>query len=149
MTPRSCPPETELLAASRSGALAETLARHLETCPDCAALVAVDEALRSTAQALAGQADLPSPHTVLLRGRLAARRAEAERSLRPLEWWTRLVGVAAGVALLAGLRQVVLTLGEPTAASLGSPTPVQVAFGLGLLAVAALPLLSTWRRSAV
>ncbi len=149
MAPHDCPTENELLAASRSGTLPEAYARHLEACPDCAALVAVDQAFKDTARALARQAELPSPHIVLLRARLAARRTEAERGLRPLEWWPRVAGVAAAVILAAVLRQVIVDLAQPGANALGSPSPIQMAFGLGLLAVAALPLLTTWRRSAV
>ena len=97
----ACAREQETLAAARSGRWEADLREHARLCPDCAAALAVDEALQSHASALRAEAVPGSAETLLWRASLRARIERAERAARPVAWFDRIaIAVAAALALL-------------------------------------------------
>lgn len=146
MTANPCPRASAILAARRSAAglgWTDDDRAHLAGCATCRDAVAVERAFAAVALPASAQAaarHLPPANVVLLRARLAARRAALERSVVPLALWqtvTGAVAVAGGVLALATLPE--LGLGAAT------PTAVQLVAGLGLVGLATLPFLGRLR----
>ena len=98
-----CVREQETLAGARSGRWEADLREHARVCPDCAAAVAVDEALQSHASALRAEAVPGSVETLLWRANLRARIEQAERAARPVAWFDRIAIAVAAALLLLGL----------------------------------------------
>ena len=107
---RSCPHETAVLGAQRTGEWSAALRGHAESCPGCAdALLAASYfgALATDVEALArDQADLPDPSRLLWRARLRQRADAAAGAASRATWPIRLLNrltAAVGVVAAAGL----------------------------------------------
>ncbi len=96
-----CAREQETLVAARNGRWEPELGEHARLCPDCAAAIAVDEALQGHAARLRAEAVPGSAEALLWRANLRARVEQAERAARPVAWFDRIaIAVAAALALL-------------------------------------------------
>lgn len=147
MTTKSCPRAGALAAAAERGSLDAEQRAHVRVCDACATELAI-VASGALARGLVAAADLPSARQTLLRGRLEARRREAERRLRPLVVWQSIVLVAASVTALWLLPPMIGALVAPPAAAIpASPARLVVVFGFALLL--ALPFLARGRRRSV
>src|SRR5262245_8635698 len=101
----TCPDVRAALPLALTGDLpsdaAATLAKHLDTCPDCRSAA---EALRAVRAAL-DAAPPPEPVAVDLPRLFRVAAAQQERRLRRWRWAAGAVGaVAAALALIVGLR---------------------------------------------
>jgi hypothetical protein len=143
MNANPCEREAAILAAARAGTLGAAEREHLRGCESCEAALAIEAAFATLAASPdlgRAAARLPSAHQVLLRARLEARRAEAERSLRPLLLWQRFAAGVAAAAVAVGL-----ALGAPVLAGIAqapridSASPARLLFAVGVLAIVALP----------
>ncbi len=143
MSRTSCPYETAVSAAARSGEWTEELLAHRDGCLVCAELTLVVAALTTDAEALTSDPrPLPEPEVVWLLARLDARRRKLERATRPIVWMQRLALVVAGAVGLTfapalwGLLRGMVAGADPLAGSLpraaGSPLLVLVASALAL-----------------
>jgi len=65
-------------------AMEESLRRHIEVCTSCAEVVSLHELFQNDSQQLCAAAPLPNAGLVWWRASLAARRAAADRALRPI-----------------------------------------------------------------
>jgi hypothetical protein len=106
MNSTPCEREEELAEAIRmerwpEGASAE-LRQHVRECAACAELALVAGTLRREAEAAQGEAVLPEAGFVWWKARLAARRAAAERAVRPVLIAQR-AGLVAGALAACGL----------------------------------------------
>jgi anti-sigma factor RsiW len=145
MRAQTCGREERILLAARGGRLDGAEHEHLGACPECAAAVAADAAMRAAAGKWSTAAGLPGAAQLLLRARLEARRRAAERSLRPILIWQRVTGAAAVIAAAAGLAlwgPIFPALAANPAA--GAVHASHVVVGCGLAALAT--LLFTRRR---
>lgn len=102
-----CQNQDRILEALGKGlppeAMDEPLRRHAESCPSCAEVISVYELFQTDSRELCSAAPLPQAGRVWWRATLAARRAAAERALRPILIAERIalaVGAGAIVALL-------------------------------------------------
>ena len=133
MTPRACQREAEVAAAIRDRAWRvedEDVRRHAEECPECAEVVAVCEALRSTL----APADivLPSAGQVWYRATLRARADAVQSASRPLVWAYGVAGAAvAGIALAVAGRWWPALMTEVRRLEWTSPAPVGTPTDLG------------------
>lgn len=88
MKQTGCENEDRILEALSKGcapeALEEPLRQHVARCPSCAELVSVYELFQQDSQQLCAAAPVPEAGRVWWRATLAARRAAAERALRPI-----------------------------------------------------------------
>lgn len=146
MTETRCPLSEALAAAAARRPLSPEERRHACLCGDCAAELAI-AASGAVARTLLASARLPSARQTLLRGRLEARRREAERRLRPLQIWQGIVlaAGAAGALWLAPALGGALVHG---AAALPEASPAGLLLALGLAALALLPAAARGRRGA-
>jgi hypothetical protein len=139
-TMRECPREREALAAVLAGRLDPDLKRHVSGCAECREVVAVSTWLQGVARET-DLGSLPGADRVWWRAqverRLEARRALAERAVRPIRWFER--GAAAVIAITAA--GLLWTHGVPTAdaalARLSDPATLG-ALTAALMAVAGL-----------
>ena len=102
-----CENEARILEALGQGvapeAMDEPLRRHIAGCASCAEVISVYELFQVDSEQLCAAAPLPNAGRVWWRATLAARRAAAERALRPIQIAERFalaVGAGALVALL-------------------------------------------------
>ena len=107
MKESGCENEGRILEALGHGLMPETLEgplrRHVEACDSCTELVRVYELFQSDIAQVCAVAPVPEAGRVWWRAMLAARRAEAERALRPIviaEKAALAVGAGALIALL-------------------------------------------------
>jgi len=107
MKHKGCENEVRILEALALGvapeAMEEPLRRHIAGCASCAEAVSVYELFQQDCEQLSAAAPLPNAGRVWWRATLAARRAAAERALRPIhvaERFALAVGAGALVALL-------------------------------------------------
>lgn len=105
MKPTGCEYEVRILEALAQGqdcaSFEEPLRRHAAGCTACAELIAVHEMFQKDAVELRGAARVPEAGRVWWRARLAARRAAAERALRPIMIAERAALAVGGGVLLA------------------------------------------------
>jgi len=142
MTTETCEREPALLAALRRGRLADDDAAHLAACARCALAVDAERWMAGAVAAFAAPA-VPSAGSLLLRAQLRARRDAAERSLRPLRAWRRIVAVGGGAfALFALTRSGGFFAGLWSAA----PSSAEAILAAGTLALASLPVWLRLRR---
>lgn len=99
MSYTSCPQESAVARAVRSGKESETLEAHLR---DCAVCRSVQEAARwmqalASAPAREAQEELADPRILWLRAQFSERQAAAERTHTILQW-VEIAGVAAACA---------------------------------------------------
>jgi hypothetical protein len=80
---------------------------------------------------------VPSAGSLLLRAQLRARREAAERSLRPLAIWRRVAGAAGAALALLGLLRGGDFFGALWTAA---PSPAELLFAAGVLALGGLPV---------
>ena len=112
MKPKSCEIEIRILEALGKGvepeALEEPLRRHIEGCASCAEMVSVYELFQTESKELCAAAPIPGAGRVWWRASLAARRATAERALRPI-----LIAERAALAVGCGVLLALLILVAP------------------------------------
>ncbi len=150
MNHESCTRGGGIAAAAERRALDAEERDHLRTCDACATNLAI-AASRRLARDLAAAAQLPTARQTLLRARLAARRCEAERRLRPLVIWQSIV-LAVSLSVSAWLAPSLLRALVATPPAQSSASPAQLVFvaGVALLALlAALSVVAIGRRRTV
>jgi predicted anti-sigma-YlaC factor YlaD len=84
MQNETCPNETAVLEAERSGRWEASLAAHFESCPHCREAVRVAGWMVSMAAATAKHRPLPDPDLLWIKSQLFARQEAADRALQPL-----------------------------------------------------------------
>ena len=101
MKHKGCEDEARVLEALAQGLALETmdepLRRHISGCASCAEVIAVYEVFQQDSEQLCMAAPVPNAGSVWWRAALAARRAAAERALRPI-----LIAERAAMAIGAG-----------------------------------------------
>jgi hypothetical protein len=101
MNHQGCENEVRILEALGQGvapeAMEEPLRSHVANCATCAEVVSVYELFQADSHQLCAAAPLPNAGRVWWRASLAARRAAAERALRPI-----LIAEKAALAVGAG-----------------------------------------------
>ncbi len=112
MKPSGCENEVLILEALGQGlapeAMEEPLRRHLAGCASCAELISVYELFQRDSEHLCAAASLPEAGRVWWRASLAARRAAAERALRPI-----LIAEKAALAVGGGVLIALLVFAAP------------------------------------
>lgn len=105
MKHKVCENEARILEALGQGVAPETmeepLRRHIAGCASCAEVVSVYELFQADSEQLCAAAPLPNAGRVWWRATLAARRAAADRALRPILMVERAALAIGGGALLA------------------------------------------------
>jgi hypothetical protein len=88
MKETGCENEVRILEALGRGrapeAFEEPLRRHVASCPSCSELISVYEVFQRDSEQVCAAAMVPEAGRVWWRAMMAARRAEAERALRPI-----------------------------------------------------------------
>jgi hypothetical protein len=106
MKPKNCENEIRILEALGQGlapeAFEEPLRRHIEGCASCAEIVSVYKLFQTESEQLCAAAPIPEAGRVWWRATRAARRAAAERALRPILIAER-VALAIGGGVLVAL----------------------------------------------
>jgi hypothetical protein len=112
MKHKGCENEARILEALGQGvapaAMEEPLRRHIAGCASCAEAVSVYELFQNDSEQLCASALLPNAGRVWWRATLAARRAAAERALRPI-----LIAERAALAVGGGVLLALLILAAP------------------------------------
>ena len=112
MKPSSCENEARVLQALESGLKAEAmdapLRLHVAGCPSCAELISVYELFQHDSAELCATARVPEAGRVWWRATMAARRATAERALRPI-----LIAEKTALAVSAGALIALLIFAAP------------------------------------
>jgi len=112
MKQKSCENEIQILDALGEGlgreALEEPLRRHIESCASCSETVSVYELFQTENAQLCAVAPIPEAGRVWWRATRAARRAAAERALRPI-----LVAERVALAIGGGVLIALLILAAP------------------------------------
>ncbi|HET7212960.1 MAG TPA: hypothetical protein VFL79_05195 [Terriglobia bacterium] len=112
MNHKDCENEARILEALARGLAPETmdepLRRHIAGCASCAEVIAVYELFQQDNDQLCASAWVPNAGLVWWRATLAARRAAAERALRPI-----LIAEKASLAIGAGALLAVLFFAAP------------------------------------
>jgi hypothetical protein len=105
MKPKSCENEIRILEALGEGtepeAFEEPLRRHIEGCSSCAEMISVYRLFQTESKQLCAAAPIPEAGRVWWRASLAARRAAADRALRPILIAERVALAVGSGALLA------------------------------------------------
>ena len=105
MKHKGCENEIRILEALGQGLAPEAmegpLRRHAASCPSCAEVISVCELFQTDSKQLCATARLPEAGRVWWRASLAARRAAAERALRPILIAERIALAAGAGALIA------------------------------------------------
>ena len=116
----SCPQETNVSNAARTGSWDDPTRAHLQQCAYCREVAGITEWMGHIARMDSMEAVLPDPQQVLLSARVAAIHDARERALRPLaiaELAVRIVVIcvlAIGIfALWFGLRSLTSSLPSP------------------------------------
>ncbi|MCL5004992.1 MAG: hypothetical protein M1404_00535 [Acidobacteria bacterium] len=122
MKQTGCGNEERVLEALGKGgapeAFEEPLRQHVATCASCAELVAVYEMFQKDSEQLRAAAPVPEAGRVWWRAVLAARRAAAERALRPI-----MIAEKAALAVGGGVLIALLVFAAPwLAAQLARPS---------------------------
>jgi hypothetical protein len=112
MKHKGCENEVRILEALGQGvateAMEEPLRRHIADCASCAEVVSVYELFQHDSEQLCAAAPLPNAGRVWWRATLAARRAAAERALRPI-----LIAEKAALAIGGGVLLALLFFAAP------------------------------------
>jgi hypothetical protein len=100
MSHTSCPQESDVARAVRSGEWSEPLRAHLRDCAICRGVQESARWMQALGQTTAREAQegLPDPQILWLRAQLSERQAAAERAHRALQW----VEIACMAAACAG-----------------------------------------------
>jgi hypothetical protein len=101
MKPAHCDYEQEVEQAVSSDAWSESLRSHAAHCALCSEVALVAGFLRSEAALACAEAVLPDPNRIWWKAQLAAKRAAAERVVRPIALMEQLAWACA--ALLCGV----------------------------------------------
>ena len=105
MKPSGCENEVLILEALGQGlapeAMEEPLRRHVAGCTSCAGLISVYELFQRDSEHLCAAAPVPEAGRVWWRASLAARRAAAERALRPILIAEKIALAVGGGVLIA------------------------------------------------
>jgi hypothetical protein len=109
---KGCENEVRILEVLDQGvapeAMEEPLRQHLAGCALCAEVVSVYELFQNDSEQLSAAAPLPNAGRVWWRATLAARRAAAERALRPI-----LIAEKAALAIGGGVLLALLFFAAP------------------------------------
>lgn len=112
MKHKSCENEAPILEALGQGvateAMEEPLRRHILGCASCAEVVSVYKLFQNDREQLSAAVPLPNAGRIWWRAALAARRAAAERALRPI-----LIVEKAALATGGGVLLALLVLAAP------------------------------------
>jgi hypothetical protein len=112
MKHKGCENEARILEVLGQGAAPETmeesLRRHIAGCSSCAEVVSVYELFQNDSEQLCAAVPVPNAGRVWWRATLAARRAAAERALRPI-----LIAERAALAVGGGVLIALLALAAP------------------------------------
>lgn len=101
MKEHQCPYEQEVARATQSGEWSEELRSHATGCEVCADVASVAAFLGDEAQAALGGAALPDAEYIWWKAKLRARRAAAERAVRPIAILEKVTLVCACALLIA------------------------------------------------
>jgi hypothetical protein len=105
MKHKDCENEVRILEALGQGvapeAFEESLRRHIEGCASCSEMVSVYELFQTESKQLCAAAPIPEAGRVWWRATRAARRAAAERALRPILIAERVALAIGGGVLIA------------------------------------------------
>jgi hypothetical protein len=105
MKKQGCENEVRILEALGQGlapeAMDESLRKHAASCASCAEVISVHELFQADSQQLCAATPLPDAGRVWWRATLAARRAAADRALRPILIAEKAALAIGGGALLA------------------------------------------------
>ncbi len=112
MKHKGCENEPRILEALGQGvapgSMEEPLRRHIAGCSSCTEVVSVYELFQNDSEQLSAAAPLPNAGRVWWRATLAARRAAAERALRPI-----LIVEKAALAIGGGVLLALLFFAAP------------------------------------
>ena len=101
MNPISCPQETRVARAARTGCWDDFVRAHVLQCAFCREVAAIAGWLGSLAEG--GQSALPNAEQVWLQARLLAVESKKERALRPLIVAELVARAASALALAGGI----------------------------------------------
>lgn len=109
---KGCENEPRILEALGQGvapgAMEGSLRRHIAACASCAEVISIYELFQNDSEQLCAAAPVPNAGRVWWRAMLAARRAAAERALRPI-----LIAERAALAVGGGVLIALLVLAAP------------------------------------
>jgi hypothetical protein len=112
MKNKGCENEVRILEALGQGvapeAFEESLRQHVANCASCAETVSIYELFQADSEQLCAAVPLPNAGRVWWRATLAARRAAADRALRPI-----LIAERAALAIGGGALIALLVLAAP------------------------------------
>ena len=103
MKPISCPNESRISNAARTGCWDDLLKAHVKECLHCRETASIVESLRKIAAKNDQSGFLPDPEQVFLNAKIAAMQARRETALHPLMIAELAVKVAVALALAIGI----------------------------------------------
>ena len=152
MNPQSCPFETNVSHAARTGSWDKLIREHVKVCSHCGEIARITEWMGSVAATSIEKSTLPDVKQIWLNARVLAMQSARKRALRPLvitELVVRIaiaLGLAAGIAWLwyvfqsvtASLQPAHLLLSKPLIATATALATCLIAFALTRLVSPAL-----------
>lgn len=144
MRQKVCDSEARILEALGNGrtleALEEPLRRHIVSCASCSELISIYELFQSDNSELSAAASVPEAGRVWWRANLAARRAAADRAMRPILIAEKAALAVGGGVLIALLIFVLPWLARLIGDSHIFPNTVAYAFPVSSLIITSITI---------
>ena len=116
MNTSSCPPELQVMQASRSGLWTQDLAAHVAVCADCADLALVSRCMSAAQEPADLSVDLTQARLIWARAEGEKRHWQARRALMPV----MVAELAACLVVAFSIIALAIRIASPLAQGLGS-----------------------------